>query len=73
MTLQEIVLGVQMYGLKFRDMDDMDREAFAGAEEGTLIAESDVGIYFLKGNRLDVLTEDSQTTFDLDETSVLEF
>lgn len=73
MTLSEFVMAVQVYGLKFRAMDDADYEAFAGAERDTLIAESDVAIYFLRGDRLDILTEDNQVSYFLSEGDTINF
>lgn len=73
MTLSELMMAVQVYGLKFRAMDDMDYEAFAGAERDTLIAESEVAIYFLKGNRLDILTEENQVSYFLGEGDRIDF
>jgi len=71
MSLQEVIIAVQN-GLKFSEMTEFDRQGFAGAEEGSLIAESDLAVFILKGNRLDILTEDYQTTFDLNETFSME-
>ena len=71
MSLQEVILAVQN-GLKFQEMTEFDRQAFAGAEDGSLIAESDLAVFILKDNRLDILTEDYQTSFDLNETFAME-
>ena len=67
MTLTELLTA----GIPFRAMTDDEYDMYPGAENNTLIAESEVAVYFLTGNRLDILTEESQTSFDLIETFVM--
>ena len=68
MTLTELLTA----GIPFRAMTDDEYDMYPGAENNTLIAESDLAVFILKGNRLDILTEDYQTTFDLNETFAME-
>lgn len=67
MTTQELILAVQN-GLNFEPMTDSDYQGFAGADEGSLIAYSDLAAFVLKGNKLSVITEDSQSDYVLENT-----
>jgi hypothetical protein len=64
--MQELIMAVQG-GLRFREMTELDLEGFANADPGSLIAESDVAIYILSNDRLDVITDDYETCFLFEE------
>ena len=71
MNTQELILAVQN-GLKFEPMTESDYYGFAGAEENSLIAYSDVAAYILCGNKLSVITEDFQNDYVLENTLEIE-
>ena len=64
MSLQEVIIAVQN-GLKFSEMTEFDRQAFAGAEPGSLLASSDIAVYILNDNELSVITEDYEKRYSL--------
>lgn len=69
MTLQDLLVA----GITFRPMTESDYQGFAGADHGSLIAESEVAVYILSGNNLSVLTEDSQNDYVFGNTNNIEF
>lgn len=72
MNLQEIIFAVQVRGLKFKPMTEFDRQVYAGAPEGALIAENDLAVFFIYGNTLTVLTDDYESVFTLNQKFEIE-
>jgi hypothetical protein len=46
-------------------MDELDYESFPGAPEGSLIAYSEIAVYIVSENEISVVTEDSETRYEL--------
>lgn len=46
-------------------MTDMDYQTWAGAPQGSLIAESEVAIYIISETEISVITEDSESRYEL--------
>lgn len=46
-------------------MTDLDYQAWSGAPRGSLIAESEVAVYIISETEISVITEDSESRYEL--------